>query len=65
MSPGHVPVFPPILVLILWILAVAFTTAARFGVLLETGRGLSVATLARHSAREIPQRRLGGVPVRG
>lgn len=31
MLPGHVPVWPPILVLVLWILGAAFTTVARFG----------------------------------
>jgi len=29
--PGHVPVFPPILVLLLWIIAAALTTVAHFG----------------------------------
>jgi hypothetical protein len=29
--PGHVRVFPPILVLLLWIIAAALTTAAYFG----------------------------------
>ncbi len=31
MLPGHVPVFPPILVLVLWIIAAALTTVANFG----------------------------------
>ncbi len=29
--PGHVPVFPPILILLLWIIAAALTTVAQFG----------------------------------
>ncbi len=29
--PGHVPVFPPILLLLLWVIAAALTAAAHFG----------------------------------
>jgi hypothetical protein len=29
--PGHVPLFPPVLILALWIIAASLTTAAHFG----------------------------------